>query len=313
MDWLGPNIPNRCHVDVVFSPKMATETLNIRPLHMLTNQITYEVYHMKVPIKAYFSLTDFPIHVKIPPPSFLNAVLYSVTIKATYDKTIARVEEIKASDMVHGYLPSGILESTNSYVKYLTVWSILSVVFLLSPTSVRDQIHKTRATQWSSKKGRRILNTQLAAAGFSALALTLINLIVYAIPFLMQQPLIFRNFQLFSFQIFRIPWFDWTYGQYLIVMALMIVVLAVAAGGLTVFLSQYSGNYVAMLLKVLPLFAVLAYISSSRIMDQAFFAENSLSKVLAMPGAEFLGVTALAALGIGLRIMACRRQLHREL
>lgn len=232
---------------------------------------------------------------------------------ATYNKTMARVEEVKSSDMVHGYLPSGILESTNCYVKYLTVWSILSVVLLLAPTLVRDQIRRVRAAQWSSKKGRRILNTQFAAAGISALALTLVNLVIYAIPFLMQHPLIFKNFQLFSFQIFWIPWFNWTYGQYLIVMALMVVVLAVAAGGLTVFLSQYSGNYVAMLLKALPLFAVLAYFSSNWLTDQAFFTGNALSKMLALPGAELLGAGLLVALGIGLCILACRRQLHREL
>ncbi|MEA5040896.1 MAG: hypothetical protein VB086_13830 [Clostridiaceae bacterium] len=232
---------------------------------------------------------------------------------ATYEKTIARVAVIKTSDRVHGYLPFGMLDSTNSYLKYLAVWAVLSVVLLLSPTLVRDRIRHMRAAQWSSKTGRRVLNIQFAAAGISALALTLVNLVIYAIPFLLQHPLIFKNFQLFSFQIFWIPWFDWTYGQYLIVMALMIVVLAIAAGGLTVFLSQYSGNYVAMLLKALPLFAALAYISSSWIMDQAFFAGNALSKALAMPRAEFLSAAALAALGIGLRLIACHKQLHREL
>lgn len=232
---------------------------------------------------------------------------------AAYQKTMARVEEIKTSDMVHGYLPFGMLDSTNSYLKYLAVWAILSVVLLLSPTLVRDRIRHMRAAQWSSKKGRRILNIQFTAAGISALALTLVNLILYAIPFLMQQPLVFRNFRLFSFQIFWIPWFDWTYVQYLIVMALMIVVLAVAAGKLTVFLSQYSGNYVAMLLKALPLFAVLAYFSSNWLTDQAFFTGNALSKMLALPGAELLGAGFIVALGIGLCILACRRQLHREL
>lgn len=157
------------------------------------------------------------------------------------------------------------------------------------------------------------MNTQFASAGISALALTLVNLVIYAIPFLMRHPLIFKNFQLFSFQIFWIPWFNWTYGQYLIVMALMVVVLAVGAGGLTVFLSQYSGNYVAMLLKALPLFAVLAYFSSNWLTDQAFFTGNALSKMLALPGAELLGAGLLVALGIGLCILACRRQLHREL
>ena len=246
----------------------------------------------------------------IPPNLNYNGIDDSTT---AYDKIMARVKAIKASDMVHGYLPSGMLESTNNYMKHLTIWSILSLVLLLSPTLVRDQIRRLHATQWSSKKGRRILNTQFAAAEFSALALTLINLIVYAIPFLMQHPLIFRNFQLFSFQIFWIPWFDWTYGQYLILMALMVVVVAVATGELTVFLSQYSRNYVAMLLKALPLFAVLAYFSSNWLVNHLFFTRNKLSKMLALPGAECFGAGLIVILGIGLHIFTYRKQLHRDL
>ena len=54
------------------------------------------------------------------------------------------------------------------------------------------------------------------------------------------------------------PWFDWTYGTYLLVLAGLFLALSLGAAGLTVFLSQYSGNYIAMLLKAVPLFVAVA-------------------------------------------------------
>lgn len=121
---------------------------------------------------------------------------------AAQAKILARVNAIKGSSMVHGYLPSGILVTTNGYAKDLAVWSVLSVILLLSPTLVHDRLRRTRSMQWSSRKGRQILNVQFAAAGISAAVLSAVNGIVYAVPLLLQHPLIFKDFSLFRFKSF---------------------------------------------------------------------------------------------------------------
>ncbi len=226
-----------------------------------------------------------------------------------YDRIMQRISEIKSSDSVRGYMPTSIYESTNTYLKRFAVWAILSVILLLSPTLVRDKLHRMHSMQWSSKTGRRILNVQYVAAGISALALTIINFAIYAIPFLRCQPLLFKDFKLFSFQLCRIPWFDWTYGQYLLIMSVIIVVLAMAAAGFAVLLSRYSGNYVAMLLKALPLFAILAFISSRYVTNQAFFIGNKASRALGFPGAEFLIVSVLALASVAARVISCSRHI----
>lgn len=104
---------------------------------------------------------------------------------------IQREKELAASDLRHSLLPLSVKESTWQYGKDLAVWCVLSVVLLLSPTLVRDRLRRTRPMQWASRRGRAILNTQMGAALLSALVLTIVNLTVYAVPFLAQGPLRF--------------------------------------------------------------------------------------------------------------------------
>ena len=194
------------------------------------------------------------------------------------------------------------------------MWCVLSVVILLSPTLVRDRLRKIQPMQWSAGAGRKILNTQIGAALLSALVLTAVNLTAYAVPFLMKGPLRFADCGLDGLWAWGTPWFDWTYGTYLLVLAAMILLLSLGAAGLTVFLSQYSGNYVAMLLKALPLFIVVGAILGSWLLDNPFhFRRWWESGPWAPRGAEWMILLPLLFLGLGLCAWACRRQTKREL
>lgn len=228
---------------------------------------------------------------------------------------IRRMEKI-SSDASRSILPSSVGVSTNEYGKDLAVWCVLSTVLLLSPTLVRDRLYRMRSTQWASRRGRRVLHTQFAAAGLSALLLTALNLTAYAVPFLSKGPLLFRDCGLRSVwsSVSPTPWFEWTYGTYLLVLAGLIAALTLAAAALTVFLSQYSGNYVAMLLKALPLFGAGAVLGSWLLEYPFCFRPLWDGAGPWVPAGTEAGVTAaLLLLGLGLCLLACRRQKRREL
>lgn len=91
-----------------------------------------------------------------------------------------------------------------------------SVGCCLSPTLVRDALHRTQAMQWASRRGRRVLNVQMGAALLSGLLLTLLNCAVYLGPFLATGALTFWDCPLVTVWPGTYPWFDWTYGQYLL-------------------------------------------------------------------------------------------------
>ncbi|MDE7414981.1 MAG: hypothetical protein K2N44_01470 [Lachnospiraceae bacterium] len=226
-----------------------------------------------------------------------------------------RDNELMQSEQKYGFFPTCVYDSTREYGRYLAVWCVLSIILLLSPVLVRDRLCRTRALQWSSSCGRTILRTQMTAACIVGFVVTVVNLVVYGIPFLQQNPLIFKDFGLESLWGSAAPWFDWTYGTYLIVLAGLILVLSMATVLLTVFLSQYSGNYIPMLLKALPLFVVLGPMIGSWVMDNTFYFRE-LWKGLPIGGfcgMETVMAVFLLVLGIGFCVSAGMRQSRVEL
>ena len=228
---------------------------------------------------------------------------------------IQREAELAASHLRHSLLPFSVSYSTQEYGKDLAVWCVLSVILLLSPTLVRDQLRGTRPMQWSSRRGRSILNLQMGAALLSALALTAVNVAVYAVPFLAQGPLQFSACGLDGIWEPGTPWFDWTYGTYLLVLVGLLLALSLGCAGLTVFLSQYSGNYIAMLLKAVPLFVAVGAMFGSWLLDQPFTFRPLWDGYgpWVPKGLEAAAAAVLLFLGLGPCALSCRRQARREL
>lgn len=227
---------------------------------------------------------------------------------------VRRADQLTVPESAHSLLPFPVKESTREYGKDLVVWCVLSIVLLLSPTLVRDRLRRTRAMQWTSRRGRSILTTQMAAALCSALVLTVVNLVIYDIPFLAQGPLQFHACGLDGIWAWGTPWFDWTYGTYLIVLAGMILALSLAAAGFTVFLSQYSSSYIAMLLKALPLFVAVGAVLGSWLLNQPFCFRRFWETGPWMPkGTETAVIVILVSVSVLLCALTCRRQRKREL
>ena len=226
-----------------------------------------------------------------------------------------RENELMQSERIYGFLPGCVWNSTREYGKDLAVWCVLCNVLLLSPVLVRDRMYRTRPMQWSSCRGRSVLRVQIGVACVVAFVATMGNMVLYGIPFLRQNPLIFKDFGLESLWSGATPWFDWTYGTYLLVLAALIMSLSMAAALLTVFLSQYSANYIPMLLKALPLFVVLGAMAGSWLMDGSFYFRKlwQNAPVWGFCGMEAVLVCALLVCGIVLCALAVRRQRWAEL
>ena len=224
----------------------------------------------------------------------------------------ARILELEAMDQ-RGYLPE---TSTTAYFRYLTTWNIMGVILLLSPTLVRDRLRRVRSMQWSSRTGHRVLNTQIMAGLASSLLFSVISAAVYSALFLANGVLLFKDFPIYS-SASGFPWFDMTYGQYVLALVGLALLAGLITGTLTLLLSHYSGNYVAMLLKAVPLFLVL-WIAVSTLESSIFFFHRTYllngDVLLYWPkGLEFVLFALLLALGLGLCAWTCARQKKKEL
>ena len=212
-------------------------------------------------------------------------------------------------------LSGSVMDSTEFYLKYLAQWTAISVILLLSPTLVRDRLRRTRPLQWSSRRGRQVLHTQLAAGLVSALLLSVVNVTVYAIPFLAQGPLALKDCPLGN-TVWGggTPWFNWTYGQYLAVLTGMVLALGLGIGALTLFLSRFSSNYVSMLLKAFPLFVVMGGFFATWVVNHAFFFHAAWdgADFFVSKGAEAVCIAVLLIVGTALTGWSCFRQRRLE-
>ena len=212
-------------------------------------------------------------------------------------------------------LSGSVMDSTEFYLKFLARWTAISVILLLSPTLVRDRLRRTRPLQWSSRRGRRVLHTQLAAGLVSALLLSVVNVTVYAVPFLAQGPLALKDCPLGnSVWGSGTPWFNWTYGQYLAVLTGMVLALGLGVGAVTLFLSRFSDNYVSMLLKAFPLFVAMGGFFATWVVGGAFFFRPAwdCAEFYVARGAEAICIGVLLVAGGALTGWSCFRQRRLE-
>ena len=212
-------------------------------------------------------------------------------------------------------LSGSVMDSTNYYLKYLARWTAISVILLLSPTLVRDRLRQTRPIQWSSRRGRRVLHTQLAAGLVSALLLSVVNVTIYAIPFLAQGPLALKDCSLGnSVWGGGTPWFNWAYGQYLVILTGMVLALGIGIGAVTLFLSRFSDNYVSMLLKAFPLFVAMGGFFAVWVINHAFFFHPAwdYADFFVSKGAEAVCIAVLLFAGAALTGWSCLRQRKLE-
>ncbi len=229
-----------------------------------------------------------------------------------HEASIRRIEQVEGEG-VYGFLPSTVINNTDEFFHYFAIWCTFSGVLLLSPTLVRDALRRTRAMQWASRRGRRVLNVQMGAALLSGLLLTLLNCAVYLGPFLATGALQFQDCPLVSVWPGTHPWFDWTYGQYLLAQLGLTFVLTLAACGFTVALSQFSGSYVAMLLKAIPLIVVLCWGLVPWVMMGAGRFSNDPVRLTGLPGTEFICGVLAALAALALCGWICLQQRRREL
>ncbi len=229
------------------------------------------------------------------------------------DASIQRILRVENNKDAYGFLPSSIVSDTDAFFHYFAIWCSFSTILLLAPTLVNDRLHHTRPMQWVSRRGRKVINMQMGSALISGLLLTMLNCIAYLLPFLSTEVLQFWNCPMVSVWPGSFPWFDWSYGQYLLALLSLTTLLTLATAGFITILSWYSGNYVSVLLKAIPLIFVLEWVVVPWIMDGAGRFASMPVRLTGWPGTEFMGGILTTVLSLFLCIFICQRQKKKDL
>jgi hypothetical protein len=172
-----------------------------------------------------------------------------------------RLREIFSPEEQRNVMPYFLPDTTLSTIRLLCILIIVLICFLLAPLIMRDNMNGTRYLQYSSRTGRKILSRQLAAMLTSTFILTTAGIGSVAAVFLPAGWGVFLDSKLNGMMGFTAYWFSGTFGQYLILMALLVYLLAFACTLIIFLLSRYAKNYIGLLLTALPCMAFFGLLS----------------------------------------------------
>lgn len=224
------------------------------------------------------------------------------------ENLFAPAEQIRVRDIIQnkkrdGILPYEIMGNAMEYWRWVSVFIVLSVMVLLAPAVTKDTLTGVRTLQYSSKHGRKILNTQLLAAILSAIGIAVLEVFIFVVFYMKHGTFQFWDNPINSFFFGDIYWFDLSFGQYLLVILLLIALFTGGTAGVAFFLSCFSRNYISLMLKIIPVFFVLGMLSNKCI-TYLFSFQNPLYGLTGLKGVEvYVGVTVLL---LGITLPKCK-------
>lgn len=223
-------------------------------------------------------------------------------------KEIERLTEILETKEYTNIMDWNVYENTVGYTVFLANLSILSVFVLVSPLIVIDRSRNVYLLQYSSKQGRKILQKQFIAVLLSAFMLTTILILIFGAIYSTNGTWIFWNSSLTSFLNSHTFWFDITYGEYVVVYILLLYILCLSTAALAFLCSRFSRNLVTLILKLIPIFALLVLFSNNCIFIHMFSFSHFLYWNLGLIGMEPIISGIVFILCVGASLYFVRRE-----
>ena len=230
------------------------------------------------------------------------------------ERALARAREIAVDPaLTHSILYSPSLSSAQEFAAAAALVILAVVAVIVSPVLVRERLCRMMQMQWATRTGRRIARYRLAAALAVSAAVSAGLVLWYGVRYARSwHAAAFWDCMAYAVGGSELPWFSMTYGQYLVLLGVLLTALGVACGVLMCFLSRFSGNYIAMLLKALPGFLALAALAE-QVFPLCLYFGNRLSGLSGVPGTELTVTAAVLAGTLLLAQSAVGRDARREL
>jgi phosphoglycerol transferase MdoB-like AlkP superfamily enzyme len=180
---------------------------------------------------------------------------------------------------------------------------------LVSPLLVSDRNGNLHHLQYSSILGRKIVYRQFAATLLSAFALTTLLILIFVAVYGVNGTYLFWNSNLSSdFNIGIYTVFSLTYGGWVIAMVALMYVLALGVSAFAFIISRFSRNLITLVMKLIPIFAAIAYLSVS-VFNQLFtMLDNKLYLLLRVFGAEVYVCGVFAVIAITAALFVVRKE-----
>lgn len=236
------------------------------------------------------------------------------------DMTTVAQERLRAlGEGEQGYLSDMWLQNVEMYLSALAVWLMIAPVFVAAPAAARDRLCRVRATQWTSRTGRRLFATQLAAVVCSVASVLVASVAAWALPFAQTGVFALADVRMAGGLNVYCCWWDMTFGAYVAARVLLMMALGLGSGVAAWLLARTSAGYVGMLLRLVPWCVCWGWLVAPGLFDHALcvrLAPEGIGRAVAalpVPGAEVVFVMIALVLVAFWCAMAAVRQHRGEL
>ncbi len=232
--------------------------------------------------------------------------LPSLASEAKNERELNRVHEIQDTEEYRNIMADVVFDNTAQYAIYLAVLAILSVLVLISPLIVTDRMRNMHLLQYTAKQGRDIFKKQLMAVILSTFCLTTALLLIFGARYSTNGTWMFWDGGITSFlnATFLV---NITYGQYIIIYIILLYTFCLGTGALAFVLSRFSQNPITLILKLIPVFAAFAMLSTF-VFNYTFSISNILYAATGIWWIEVIVCGLLLILGLALALYIIRRE-----
>ncbi|GHU43471.1 hypothetical protein FACS1894111_09120 [Clostridia bacterium] len=197
-----------------------------------------------------------------------------------------------------------VIENTTQYAQNLVALLMLLSLLCFAPLLTSDRVRKIHLLQYTAKQGRKIIGKQLLAVLISSILLTTTLFLVFGGIYAQNDTQLFWNNYVSSFNgmMTSIPL---TFGQYVIVICIMMYLMGIAVSVVAFLLSRFAANYIVLLAGLIPTFVV-----SVMLCDKLFFNPlNGFKNGIALFDPMVCGIILLVVVVVGVGVLVRERRI----
>lgn len=157
----------------------------------------------------------------------------------------ARIDEMITAGQYQVY-PEVVMENFKEFIFNVAIAILVSVVLIISPVFIKDRSRQLLDLQYTTRKGRELYKTKLAAALISTLGVITALLIVYFGMYALNNTEMYFHVPIHMF-IGTFSWYDPTLLQYIALTVAAIYILGFVYALLAMSFSSIMPNYIALI------------------------------------------------------------------
>lgn len=173
--------------------------------------------------------------------------------QASNSKQELRIMEILNKGLETSVFNDVIFSNYNHFIKNVTITILLSVMFIITPTYLRDYLVKVNYLQYTSKTGRRIFKKMILISLLATFILVTIQFLCFFIIYSTNNTSMFFNSNINSIYNIIISWYDLTFIQYIILTVIGVYLLAFVFTLISLLVSSIGKNYITVIGIQLPI------------------------------------------------------------